>query len=132
MKKLNFEQVKTEYNDIMFAYCWEHCTVDTKYSENTEGWNLRDRVSEVQYHLDTCYEEGNAESEGRHPEYWKIDSSCILSKEKYDYVTRHNEQEKKSHEEWLKKTRRLRSFVRKYEKHIEEIQCIEGHCSCFD
>ncbi len=132
MKEFNFEQAKAEYNSIMFDYCWEHCTIGTRFSEDTDGWNLRDMVSEAQYHLDTCYEEGHAENEGRYPEYRKIDSSCILSEEKYRRVIRHNEQEKELHEYWLRKTRRLRTFVRKYKKHIEQLECVSGHCSDFD
>lgn len=131
-KTIDFEKAKAEYNSIMFDYCWEHCTIGTSFSENTEGWNLRDMVSEAQYHYETCYEEGHGESEGRCPEYLKLDSSCVLSQEKYRYVIHHNEQEKALHEHWLRKTRRLRNFIRKYEKHIQDIQCVDGHCSNFD
>lgn len=129
---LNLEKAKIEYNDIMFAYAWEHCTIGTRFSEGTENWNLRDMVSEVQYHYDTCYEDGNIQSEGRFPDYWKYDSTAILSQEKYRYITRHNEAEKELHDEWLEKTRRLRNFIRKYKKHIEDMECSEGHCSIWD
>ena len=132
MKTVNLEKAIIEFNSIMFDYCWEHCTIGTSFSENTEGWNLRDMVSEAQYHYDTCYESGNCNEEGRYPDYWELDSSCILSQEKYRRVIRHNESEKEMHEDWLRKTRRLRNFIRKYKNHIGELKCVNGHCSCWD
>lgn len=132
MKTVNVEKATFEFNSIMLDYGWEHCTIGTSFSENTEGWNLRDMVSEIQYHYDTCYESGNANEEGRYPDYWGIDGSCILSKEEYCRALRHNNYEKKMHEDWLRKTMRLRNFVRKYKNDIGELKCVTGHCSCWD
>lgn len=114
MKTVDFDKAKIEYNNIMFDYCWEHCTIGTSFSENTEGWNLRDMVSEAQYHYDTCYESGNLNEEGRYINYWEIDSSCLLDKRRYLSFIRHNNYVKEMHEEWLRKTRRLRTFITCY------------------
>lgn len=131
-KTVDLEKAKAEYNDIMEYIGREESTVGTSFSEDTDGWNLRDMVSEAQYHYECCYEDGNAQSEGRYPDYEQYDSSCILSKEKYRYVTRHNEREKEAHEHWLNRTRRLRNFIRKYKDHIQDLACVQGHCSCYD
>lgn len=131
-KVIDLKKATAEYNDLMEDYCWEHVTIGTRYSEDTDGWNLRDMVSEVQYHYDTCYEDGNCNSEGRYPDYWEIDNACMLSRELFRYYTRHNEGQKELHEEWLRKTRRLRAFIRKYKNHINDLVCVCGHCSIYD
>lgn len=127
-----FEEAKKRYNEMMNDFGLEYLTIGERLSENTDNWNVRDMVSECQYQLDVCYEDDNANSEGRFPDYWEYDSTAILSEKRFRYITRHNENEKELHEEWLKKTRRLRSFIRKYKKHIEDIECTEGHCSMWD
>lgn len=128
-----FEEAKKRYNDMMYDFCLEHLTIgDDRLSENTDNWNLRDMVSECQYQLDVCYEDGNANNEGQYPDYWEYTSEDLLNKRKYDYVTRHNENEKELHKEWLSKTMRLRNFIRKYKKAAWEMECTEGHCSNFD
>lgn len=121
-----------KYNQIMFKYCWEHCSIGTNYSENTEGWTLRDMVSEAQYHLDTCYEDGNSQEEGRYMDIWEIDSSAILSLQKYEYVLKHNETERELHKEWLTKTKDLRNFIYTYCNFLDGIHCKEYHCSKYD
>lgn len=40
-------------DDIMFAIGYEHNTINTHYSEDTNAWNLRDMVAEVAYVLDS-------------------------------------------------------------------------------
>ncbi len=132
MKELNIKEATKRYNDLMWSLCYEHNTIGTRLSENTENWNLRDMVSECQYVLDCCYEEGNANNEGQYPDYWEYTEQDILSKRRYDYVTRHNEGQKELHKEWLSKTRRLRNFIKKYSPYIKGMKCAMGHCSCYD
>lgn len=127
-----FETAKKQYNDMMNSLGLEFLTIGERLSENTENWNLRDMVSECQYQLDVCYEDGNANNEGQYPDYWEYTSEDILSKRRYDYVTRHNEEQKQMHNDWLSKTKRLRNFIKKYEKTALTMKCAEGHCSKFD
>lgn len=127
-----FEEAKKRYNTMMNDFALEHLTIGCRLSENTDNWNLRDMVSECQYQLDVCYEEGNDNNEGQYPDYWEITAEDILNKRKYDYLTSHNESEEELHKEWLSKTRRLRNFIRKYESAALTMECSEGHCSRFD
>ena len=127
-----FEEAKKKYNRLMFDLCIEHVTIGTRFSEDTENWNLRDMVSECQYTLDCCYEEGNANQEGQYPDIWKYTADDLMSKRRYDYVTRHNEEQKEMHKSWLSKTRRLRNFITKYAPLIKGMKCAQGHCSCYD
>lgn len=119
MKEQDLKKAIKRYNSIMFDFCWEHCTIGTRFSEDTEGWNLRDMVSECQYHLDTCYEEGNLQSEGSDVQ------------ELYDCNYSYNEVQS-IRKEWLSKTRRLRNFIEAYKPYIGDLKCVVGHCSDFD
>lgn len=107
-KALNMEKVIAEYNDMMFSLCLEFCTIGTDYSQDTEDWNLRDMVSESQYQLDCYYDDDKASSESRYSD---------------DLYERN---------QWKNDTKRLKAFIRKYEKHIDELECTVGHCSKFD
>lgn len=115
-----FEEAKKRYNSMMNDFGLEFLTIGDRLSENTEKWNLRDMVSECQYQLDVCYEDGNANSDGR---------SII------DYMDMYGvdqEEAEAVHKDWLSKTMRLRNFIRKYEVESRKIGCTEGHCSKFD
>lgn len=115
-----FKEAKARYNDLMERFGLEFLTIGTDFSENTEGWNIRDMVSECQYQLDVCYEEGNANSDGRYIEQY-MDMYGSDEKEA-EYV----------HKEWLSKTRRLRNFIKKYKDIALTEICVSGHCSKFD
>ena len=132
MKELNIKEATKRYNDLMWDLCYEHNTIGTRLSEDTENWGLRDMVSECQYVLDCCYEEGHANEEGRCPDYWEVTPEDILSKARFDRVQRHNAYEKEAHKAWLSRTRRLRNFIRKYSPYIKDMKCAMGHCSCYD
>lgn len=132
MKEINFEKVKKEYNDLMFSLCLEFNTIGTDYSESTEDWNLRDMVSECQYQYECHYEDGNANEEGRYPDYWELTAEALMNEQKFNYIQRHNKSEKEMHEDWLKRTKALRNFIRKYKNHIDGIVCSMGHCSFYD
>ena len=107
MKKLNMKAAIKRYNDIMYTCCYEHSTIGTIYSENTENWNLRDMVAEADYLLSCYYEEGHCRCDNRH-----------LSKEDYKI--------------WVSETGMLKRFIKAYEPFIEDMICEEGHYSRFD
>jgi hypothetical protein len=98
----------------------EFATIGTDFSENTEGWTLRDMVSEVQYHLDCCYEEENANADGRYIDQYMDMYGVDL------------EEAEQVHADWLQKTRKLRAFVTRYKKEALLTTCKTGHCSKFD
>ena len=128
----NMRTAIRQYNALMNSLCYEHNTIGTSLSENTENWNLRDMVSECQYVLDCCYEEGNVNNEGQYPEYWQYTEADMLNPTRFSYIKRHNEAQKELHTEWLSKTRRLRNFIKKYSPYIKDMKCCMGHCSCWD
>lgn len=114
MSQEKFEKTKREYNDIMLDYGYEHMTIGTRFSEDTENWGIKEMVEECRYRYETCYEEGHANSEGRYPDYIKITGDILLNRIKLDYAERHNKREKEGHDYWLMMTRRLRNFIKKY------------------
>lgn len=105
MKNLNMSKAIQRYNDIMETVGYEHSTIGTKWSENTENWNIRDMVSECSYVLGTYYEEGHSNEELRHIGEKKM---------------------------WLSETGKLKRFIKTYEKFIDDIVCVQGHCSEYD
>lgn len=119
-KEMIFEEAKKRYNRMMNDFCLEHLTIGTNFSEDTDGWNIRDMVSECQYQLDVCFEDGNANSEGRYTyEYMEM------------YGTTYEDAEE-IHKDWLSKTMRLRNFIRKYKTEALKVKCTTGHYSKFD
>lgn len=107
MKKLNMESAIKRYNDIMEHCGYEHVTIGTQYSEDTEDWNIRDMVAECDYLYSTYFEDGHSNEELRH-----------LGKE--DYAL------------WKSETGRLKRFIEAYEPFIEDVVCADGHCSDYD
>lgn len=107
MKHLNIKSATKRYNDIMYSCGYEHSTIGTKFSENTENWNLRDMVAEADYLLSCYYEPGHCRCDDRH-----------LSKEDYKI--------------WVSETGMLKRFIKAYEPFVEGMVCHQGHCSRFD
>lgn len=120
MKALNFETAKKQYNALMNDLGLEFLTIGTSFSEDTDGWNIRDMVSECQYQLDVCYEDNNANSEGRYISEL-MDMYCMSEEDAMDV-----------HKDWLNKTRKLRNFIRKYQNIAMQEECTAGHCSKWD
>lgn len=107
MKKVNMNSAIKRYNDIMYTCGYEHSTIGTRFSENTENWNLRDMVAEADYLLSCYTESGHCRYEDR-----------LLSKEDYKI--------------WLSESGRLKRFIKAYEPFIQDMICEVGHCSRFD
>ena len=107
MKKVNMTAAIKRYNNIMYTCGYEHSTIGTRYSEDTEKWNLRDMVAEADYLLSCYYEEGHCRCDDR-----------FLSKEDYKI--------------WVSETGKLQRFIDAYEPFVGNLICAVGHCSRFD
>ena len=108
MKNFDYEKAKKRYNRMMYALCLEHLTIGTSFSEDTDGWNIRDMVSEAQYQLDLHY-----------------DPDTMTGMMRYSDI----EGERK---EWRSEVGKLARFIKAYQPYIAGIECKEGHCSKYD
>lgn len=106
------ENAIKQFNEIMYSICHEHSTIGTHYSENTEKWNLRDMVSEVQYVLDIWNDEGSIAWQDAH------DDTQPAHKPWY--------------KEWLNEKAQMKRFINKYKDEALTMECSEGHCSKYD
>lgn len=104
MNELNIKRAIRTYNNIMYDLGYEHNSIGTKYSEDTDNWNLRDMVAECDYVLSTFYEEGHCNESLRYSDYIK----------------------------WKSYTSRLKRFINNYNKYILDMKCESGHCSIYD
>jgi len=107
MKKVNMGKAIERYNSLMEMICWEHNTIGTRFSEDTENWNLRDMVAECDYALSTYYEVGHVNEEMRTGD--ADDRKC-----------------------WRSETGKLRRFIKAYEPFIGGLECASGHYSQYD
>lgn len=107
-KTLDIKKAIKRYNGIMNDLAYEHNTIGTKLSENTENWNIRDMVAECDYVLSTYYEDGHINGDMRYSD---------------------NLEERKM---WKNETGRLKRFIETFEPFIADIQCTSGHCSEYD
>ena len=107
MKKVNMISAIKHYNDIIERIGYEHNTIGTKFSENTENWNLRDMVAECDYTLSTYYEDGHTNSD------LKLGDSEEVKM-------------------WKSETGMLIRFIKIYKPFVKDLKCSEGHCSSFD
>lgn len=103
-----FEAAVKRYNSIMEHIGYEHLTIGTSYSEETDDWNLRDMVAEMDYVYSTYFEDGHCNGDMRHSD------------------------EPKERKMWRNETARIKRFIEKYEPYIKEMKCSDGHCSRFD
>lgn len=107
-KNLNIESAIKRYNKIMMAVGYDHSTIGTDYSEDTEGWNIRDMVAECDYVLSTYYEDGHCNNEMRYSEY------------------------KDERKMWNSETGKLKRFISAYTPYICGVKCYQDHCSKYD
>lgn len=108
MKQFNYEKAKKRYNNLMYDLCLEHLTIGTSFSEDTDGWNIRDMVSEAQYQLDIHY-----------------DPDTMTGAERYS----DDEYDRKN---WRSEVGKLARFIKAYLPFIKGIKCTQGHCSKYD
>lgn len=101
-----------QYNNLMNDLCREHLTIGTRFSENTENWNLRDMVSEVQYTLDLYDEPDTIYWDDAHDETQPAD--------------------KPWYKQWLREKARMRRFISKYKAEALKMECTHSHCSKYD
>lgn len=97
-----------KYNDIMETIGYEHNTIGTDWSENTDKWNLRDMVAECDYTLSTYYEWGHCNAEMKD------------SDDPYERKM------------WRSETARLKRFIDRWKPFVADMKCSENHCSNFD
>ena len=95
------------YNNIMEELGYEHNTIGTSLSEDTEGWNLRDMVAEMDFTLGTFYESGHCNEDLRHG----------------------SDEEKKY---WKSYVGKMSRFIKHYAPLVKGMRCAEGHYSKFD
>lgn len=107
-KKLNMATAIKRYNDIMMNIGYEHNTIGTVYSEDTDNWNLRDMVAECDYTLSCYYEDGHCNAEMRYSD---------------------DPEERRM---WKSETGRLQRFIKAYEPFIGDMVVAMGHCSSYD
>lgn len=65
MKQLDMAKVVKRYNQIMVDCGWEHRTIGTRFSQDTQGWGLPQMVAEAKYLLGCYYEPGHSRYEDR-------------------------------------------------------------------
>lgn len=107
-EKLNFESAVKRYNKIMEHIGYEHNTIGTCFSENTENWNLRDMVAEMDYVYSCYFESGHYNGDMRYSD---------------------DADERRM---WRSETGKIKRFIDRYKPYIEGMKCSEGHCSQFD
>lgn len=104
-----------DYNKLMFHLCLEYLTIGTSYTEDPARlnyWNLRDLVSEVQYHLDVYK-----------------DPNCTY------YNDAHNKfmpDHKEIYNQWRRDIGRMERFIKRYKDEALTMECYSGHCSKYD
>lgn len=108
MKKLNMESAIKRYNNIMETLGYEHNTINTIFSEDTENWNIRDMVAECDFTLSCYYEDGHCNCDMR------------------------NSDDSEDRKMWKSETGKLKRFIETYKPFIDGVTCVSGHCSQYD
>ena len=108
MAELNMKKAIRRYNSIVGDIGYEHLQIGTRFSEDTENWNLRDMVAECDYVLSCYYESGHCNGDMRYS---------------------NDPEERKM---WKSETGRLKRFIEAFEPFIGDMVCTGVHCSRFD
>lgn len=108
MAELNMKAAIKKYNEIMMGIGYEHNTIGTSFSEDTDNWNLRDMVAECDYTLSCYYESGHCNADMRY------------SDDKYE------------RDLWKSETGKLKRFIKHYAPFIDDMKCTMNHCSIYD
>ena len=96
------------YNAIMERIGYEHNTIGTSFSDETEDWNLRDMVAEMDYVYSCYFEDGHCNGDMRYSD---------------------DPDERRM---WHNETALIKRFIDRFKPHIDGIKCTHGHCSKFD
>lgn len=115
MNELNIKTAIKRYNDIMISIAREHNTIGTRLSEDTENWNLRDMVSEMQYTLDLWNDETSLAWQDAHDEFQPV----YNGRKEWLY-------------NWQKEKSKMKRFIDAYKPFILGIECAIGHSSIYD
>ena len=108
MAKLNMETAIKRYNDIMGKIGYEHNQIGTCFSEDTDDWNLRDMVAELDYVYSCYFEEGHCNGDMRYSD---------------------DPDERRM---WRNETARIKRFIDRYAPYVKDMTCAQGHCSSYD
>lgn len=65
MAMTNYEKARNRYNKIMFTLSYEHLSIGTRLSEDTEDYTIKDMVDECEYLLSTYYQDGHVNGDMR-------------------------------------------------------------------
>lgn len=106
-KAFNMDSAIKRYNKLMNEIAREHLTIGTKFSEDTDGWNIRDMVSEAQAQLNTYYEDGH--------------SNAMMRDGDPD--------ERKA---WKSETGKIKRFIDAFEPFIDGLNTTVNHLSKYD
>lgn len=109
-----FASAVKRYNRLMYEMCYEYNTIGTSFSESTDGWTIRDLVSEVQYTLDLWLDPMCAPYQDAHDRWMDADEREYLYKD------------------WVSNVAKMKRFVQRYKADALETVCVSSHCSKFD
>ena len=73
------EKIIKSYNRLMMSLCLEYLTIDTIYSEGTEGWGIEEMRKEAKYQLSKYYEYGTSQASLKEyePQQWRKETQQI-------------------------------------------------------
>lgn len=103
-KDLHIKQLIRGYNQLMIDLGYKEKTIGLDFSVDTENWNVRDIVSEIEYIRSTYYDKDHDNAKLR-----------TEDPKAFDNIT------------W-----RLRYYIRKYKPFIEDIKAHTAHNSKYD
>lgn len=106
---------KTQYNNLMYDIAFEHNTIGTQLSENTNGWNLRDAVSETAYTLELWQDPDSIFYADAHEEYYGDRQELIRQRKM-----------------WTREIARMKRFINKYKTEALTMHCTVNHSSDYD
>lgn len=116
MTEKQLARATARYNSIMWDAGYEFATVGETLSKNTEGWNLRDMVSEAQYVLDLWQSPDCIWYQDAHA------GGCISDPDEL----------RAAYKYWYGTIQRLKRFINAYKDEAVKMTCTSGHCSKFD
>lgn len=102
---------KKQYNNLMMDIGFEHNTIGTEFSENTDDWNLRDAVSETAYTL----------------EIFQDPDSIFYADAHYEF-----QPHRQWYARWYREIGRMKRFINKWKDEALTMHCAVNHSSDYD